>query len=225
MTDLDTIAAKIGYRFKKKELIEQALTHKSYGATHNERLEFLGDSVVNFIIAAKLFHLYPYLDEGALTRHRSNLIRKETLAIIAKELSIHRYILLGLGEEKNFGRDRNSILANVVEAIIAAIYLDAGFELCFKVVETWFQSHIAAIKTQGHVKDNKTLLQEFSQSNGLSLPKYTVLAIKGKKHQQEFFVTCSLEELDFLVQGSGSSRRKAEQVAAEKFLKRLNNEK
>lgn len=214
----DKLYEKLGYQFQDVSFLEMALTHRSRGIINNERLEFLGDSVLNFSIAEKLFQEYPKLSEGGLSRLRANLVNGDVLAALAKELTINQYLRLGAGEMKSGGLHRKSILANVVEAVIGAIYLDGGMHICRERIMVWFASRLEEIIAQGVTKDPKTRLQEYVQSRKLTLPKYVILKIEGREHNQIFQVECRVVGLSKTAIGEGTSRRRAEQNAAEKLL-------
>lgn len=210
------------YRFNDPALLARALRHRSAGAPHNERLEFLGDALVNLFIAEALFTRWPQVDEGALTRARAELVRESALAPIARELELGARLTLGPGEMKSGGHRRDSILADALEAVVAAIYLDSGFETCRTVVMPWFEAAMAALPPPHKVgKDAKTRLQEWLQARQKPLPVYTLLAESGEDHAKTFRVSCALAEPEVLAEGEGSSRRAAEQSAAEAALARL----
>lgn len=215
------LSQRIGYEFKDQSLIELALTHRSKGDKNNERLEFLGDSIVNFIMAQAVFEKFPQAKEGKLSRLRADLVRGTTLAELAREFEMGDFLVLGSGELKSGGFNRESILADSVEAIIGAIYLDAGMDVVRERVLSWYDSRIKALKLDTVVKDPKTRLQEFMQKNKGRLPKYEVVEVSGQAHDQEFKVSCWIEKLPELTMGEGTSRRHAEQNAAEKALKAL----
>ena len=216
----------LNYEFKNTALLELALTHRSVETNNNERLEFLGDSILNFIIAHALFQQFPNLPEGDLSRLRSNLVNQETLALLAGEMNIGNYIKLGPGELKSGGVRRKSILSDTVEAIIGAIYLDGGMINCEKNVIRWFDSRlkmIKAYKINTHaLKDPKSRLQEYLQGAKMALPVYTVVSIKGQAHDQLFQVKCEVPDISYSSEGIAASRREAEQIGAEIFLKWLN---
>jgi ribonuclease-3 len=216
----------IGYNFADPALLRLALTHRSVGAHNNERLEFLGDSIVNFVIAAKLFDLFQTASEGQLTRMRAQLVCAEMLTTIAKELKLGDFIILGSGEQRSGGHHRASILADGLEALIGAIYLDSGFNINVvqETVLHWFKDkfHIFDSKdSQGH-KDPKTILQELLQAQKLDLPSYEVTRVEGEPHNQTFYVQCHVALLTEALVGIGNSRRKAEQMAAEQALEKIN---
>ena len=214
--DPETVSARIGHRFRDPGLLRRALTHRSFGATHNERLEFLGDSVVNCIVALELFEKFPDLSEGELSRLRANLVNQQALHRIATELDLGRQLLLGEGEVKSGGASRPSILADGVEALIGAALLDGGFAAAQAVVRRLFAADLAAIDPTVSGKDAKTMLQEFAQGRGMALPVYTLLATLGHAHAQTFEVQCALDECGIRTEGQGGSRRAAEQDAARK---------
>lgn len=213
---------RIGHRFTRPELLQQALTHRSAGAPHNERLEFLGDALVNLIVAEALYAHWPRADEGALTRARAELVRESALAPIARTLELGERLTLGPGEMKSGGHRRDSILADALEALIAAIYLDSDFPTCREVVLPWFQDAMAALPPPHKVgKDAKTRLQEWLQARQKPLPVYALLAESGEDHAKSFQVTCTLTQPAVAAEGIGNSRRAAEQAAAEAILELL----
>ncbi len=211
----------LGHAFGRGELLLQALTHRSYGSPHNERLEFLGDSVLNCVIATLLFERFAGLREGDLSRQRANLVRQESLAEIAQALELGDYLRLGEGELKSGGFRRPSILADGVEAIIGAIYLDAGFAAARAAIERLYRPLLERVNPKESGKDPKTVLQEILQARRLPLPQYALLATRGEAHAQEFEVECSLPTLDIRVTGQGGSRRAAEQAAARAAIDKL----
>ncbi len=216
------LTALAGHCFTQPALLLQALTHRSAGSPHNERLEFLGDSLVNQYVAEALYLHWPKADEGALTRARAELVRESALAGIARSLDLGRYLVLGPGEMKTGGHRRDSILADAVEALVAAIYLDAGFDACRAAMAPWFSALIAALPPANKVgKDAKTRLQEWLQGRQYPLPTYTLLAESGQDHARVFHVSCTLSQPSVATEGQGGSRRAAEQQAAEAALKRL----
>ncbi len=212
------------YEFNDKALLSSALSHRSAEGKNNERLEFLGDSIINFIIAEALFLRYPKAKEGELSRLRANLVRGETLAEIAHNFSLGHYLRLGSGELKSGGRYRQSILADALEAVIAAIYLDGGLEAVKNCILTWFDAKLQNISLKKVYKDAKSSLQELLQSRKLALPQYKVSKVEGEAHCQIFYVQCQLIDLPFCAIGQGSSRRRAEQDAAIKVLALLNED-
>ena len=214
IADLARLSKQIGYSFKQASLLRQALTHRSHGSPHNERLEFLGDSVLSLAISSKLIHDFPKLSEGDLSRFRAHLVKEPTLADIAKELQLGDYLFLGEGELKSGGFRRPSILADGLEAIIGAIYLDSNFDETSRVIEALFAPVIAKVDPKKLSKDPKTQLQEYLQSRKLPLPQYKIIATEGEAHEQHFKLECLIPELDIRARGEGASRRKAEQEAA-----------
>ena len=209
----------IGHRFARPELLAQALRHRSAGTPHNERLEFLGDALVDLIVAEALYSRWPQADEGALTRARAELVRESSLAAIARTLDLGPRLTLGPGEMKSGGHRRDSILADAVEAIVAAIHLDAGFDTCRAVVLPWFEPAMAALPPPNKVgKDAKTRLQEWLQGRQRPLPVYALVAEEGDEHARTFRVSCTLAQPELTTEGEGTSRRAAEQVAAEAAL-------
>lgn len=209
---------RIGYTFHHPELLTLALTHRSYGGQNNERLEFLGDSIVNFVIAEALYKRFPEAREGQLSRLRAGLVKGQTLAELAREFSLGEFLLLGSGEMKSGGYRRDSILADALEAVIGAIYLDAGMEIAKVRVLSWYAERLEAIDLQDTQKDPKTRLQEFLQSRQSALPRYEVTSVEGEAHAQTFTVECHVAMLSEHTIGVGTSRRYAEQEAAKKAL-------
>lgn len=215
------LCKQLGYQFTQPALLQRALTHRSYSAAHNERLEFLGDSVLNCAVAKHLYQTYTEIPEGDLSRLRSNLVNQQTLAILAQQLNLGELLLLGEGEVKSGGARRPSILADVLEALFGAVLLDGGFAAAEKVVLGLYVPFIARTDLHALGKDAKTLLQEYLQGRKLPLPQYTVIEIKGEAHAQTFEVECVIEKLKIKARGEGHSRRVAEQVAAEAAYKRI----
>jgi ribonuclease-3 len=211
---LDGFELAIGYRFKEPALLARALTHRSFGAEHNERLEFLGDSVVNCAVALELYRKFPGLTEGELSRLRASLVSQPLLADIAAAGGFGRHLRLGEGELKSGGAKRPSMLADAVEAVIGAAFLDGGFDAAHGIVARLFSDALDKIDPQTSGKDAKTLLQEFLQSRRMALPRYSVIAVRGEAHEQLFEVECEVKELDIRCRGTGVSRRSAEQQAA-----------
>lgn len=209
------LCKQLGHRFAQPQLLQRALTHRSYSAAHNERLEFLGDSVLNCSIAKYLYDTFPDLPEGDLSRLRSNLVNQQTLAILAQRLNLGEQLLLGEGERKSAGYRRPSILADALEALFGAVLLDAGFAAAEETVLGLYVPFIAQTDLQTLGKDAKTLLQELLQGRKLALPQYKVAEIKGEAHAQTFIVSCEIAQLGLTTRGEGASRRIAEQVAAE----------
>jgi ribonuclease III len=218
---LDVLFRTLNYNFRDRKLAQIALTHRSVGEPHNERLEFLGDALLGALIAEELYFRFPKADEGWLTRMRATLVNKDTLAILARERDLGAYLRLGEGERKSGGWHRDSILANVVEALIGAVYLDGGMQACRTFVNALLESRMVGLDAMPLKKDPKTELQEFLQSRHLALPNYQVLSVAGEPHARIFTVSCALPELPDPVCASGKSRRKAEQEAAAMALARL----
>ncbi|MGC2164884.1 MAG: ribonuclease III [Gallionella sp.] len=208
------LTVKLGHNFQNPKLLQRALTHRSYAPDHNERLEFLGDSVLGCVIASHLYREYSELSEGELSRLRSNLVREETLAVLAHRLELGQHLRLGDGERKSAGFNRPSILADGMEALIGAIFLDGGFAAAETAVLKLFVPYLADVDVSTLGKDSKTLLQEYLQGKHLPLPSYSVIATHGESHAQIFVVECSIPTLEILVRGEGISRRNAEQQAA-----------
>jgi ribonuclease-3 len=211
----------LGYQFKHQHNLVTALTHRSAGSKHNERLEFLGDAVLGMVIANQLFKLFPNVPEGNLTRLRSSIVKGDTLADLAREFDLGEYLILGSGELKSGGFKRSSILADAVEAIIGAVYLESGIEVVEPLILRWFDERIKKLNPNEHPKDDKTRLQEYLQGRKMPLPNYTVTQITGKSHDQDFVVECAVSKLEGVVVGKGKSRRKAEQHAARLALEKL----
>lgn len=213
------LTQRLSYQFQDQELLLAALSHRSATDKSNERLEYLGDAVLNAIIASALYKLCPTAQEGELSRLRANLVKGETLACIAQEFELGQYLRLGIGELKSGGAQRKSILADALEAIIGAIYLDAGFEDCKNLILDWYGSRLQEVKKQKvHPKDAKTVLQEYLQARKQMLPSYEVVNVEGAMHEQIFTVACQVSNLPYRTLGTGSSRRKAEQVAAAEYF-------
>ncbi|MGO4551957.1 ribonuclease III [Lysobacter sp. 2RAF19] len=211
-----------GYDFVDPGLLAQALTHRSAAPLHNERLEFLGDSLVNLFVAEALYKRWPRADEGTLTRARAELVRESALASIARTLDLGAYLVLGPGEMKSGGHRRDSILADAVEAIVGAIHLDAGFEACRAAVLPWFEAAIDALPPPNKIgKDAKTRLQEWLQGRGKPLPVYRLVSESGDEHAKIFRVACAVAEPAVECEGEGTSRRAAEQLAAEAVLQQI----
>ncbi|GAA0857027.1 ribonuclease III [Aliiglaciecola litoralis] len=219
--DHKRLCKRLGYTFQEPDNLKLALTHRSASKQHNERLEYLGDAVLGLVVAETLYARFPKQPEGKLTRMRASLVKGDTLAEVAREFELGELLELGSGELKSGGHRRSSILADAVEAIIGAIYLEAGLETIKPLLQTWFAKRLDALDPTAHPKDNKTQLQEFLQGRQMPLPDYTVAEIKGKDHDQLFVVTCQVEGLEENVVGEGSSRRKAEQNAAKIALEKL----
>ncbi|MEX3958077.1 ribonuclease III [Trinickia sp. EG282A] len=218
---LSPLESRLRYEFRNAELLRQALTHRSHSASHNERLEFLGDSVLNCAVAALLFQRFGKLDEGDLSRVRANLVKQQSLYEIAQALNIAEGLRLGEGELRSGGFRRPSILADAFEAILGAIFLDGGFEAAQTVIKRLYVPILDHIDPRTLGKDSKTLLQEYLQGHKIALPTYTVVATHGAAHNQQFEVECTVPKLDVKVSGSGASRRAAEQAAAKKALEEV----
>ncbi|WP_429296318.1 ribonuclease III [Paraburkholderia atlantica] len=215
---LSPLESRLRYEFRNAELLRQALTHRSHSSTHNERLEFLGDSVLNCAVAALLFQRFGKLDEGDLSRVRANLVKQQSLYEIAQALNISEGLRLGEGELRSGGFRRPSILADTLEAVLGAIFLDGGFDAAQTVIKRLYVPILDHIDPRTLGKDAKTLLQEYLQGHKIALPTYTVVATHGAAHNQQFEVECTVPKLDVKVSGSGASRRAAEQAAAKKAL-------
>lgn len=218
---LARLSTTLGHAFRQEGLLRQALTHRSYGAQHNERLEFLGDSVLNCTIAKALYDTFPNLPEGTLSRMRANLVKQDTLAEIAVRLKLGDYLRLGEGELKSGGFRRPSILADTLESIFGAVFLDAGFEAAQAAVLRQFEPAIAGIDPNASGKDAKTRLQEWLQGKRHALPDYQLSSTRGEAHDQIFVVACHIPALGITTQGQGRSRRAAEQEAALAVLKQV----
>lgn len=217
------LLAALGYQFRDPLWLELALTHRSVSGTrNNERLEFLGDSILNFVVADFLYQHFPSENEGRLSRLRARLVKQETLADVARELQLGDYLKLGAGELKSGGFRRESILADTVEAILGAIYRDCqDMLLCSERVQAWFGERLSGVGQEAVLKDSKSRLQEFLQGRRLGLPVYTVVSIQGEAHNQFFHVNCEVPGLAATTQGRGVSRRYAEQEAAAQALLQL----
>lgn len=223
VSELKQLSERIGYKFQNIDLLKKALTHRSIPGNNNERLEFLGDAVLGFIIAAELYQRQPNAREGELSRMRSSLVNGEILAKFAQDLNISTYLRLGVGELKSGGQHRQSILCDALEAIIGAIYLDGGIEECRQCIMRWYGAWFEDLAELEPQKDPKSTLQEWSQARKLPLPEYQV-AVTGAPHAQTFQVTCRVTGLPHATQGKSTSRRKAEQIAAQLFLDLLEKE-
>ena len=221
---LSDLQVRLGYAFRQSSLLQQAVTHRSFSADHNERLEFLGDSVLNLSVAHLLYTQLANLPEGDLSRVRANLVKQDTLHQLAKKLDLPAVMRLGEGEMRSGGQNRPSILADALEAIIGAVYLDGGYQDAQALVERLFAQVDIKPDMQAVCKDPKTELQEWLQGRKLALPKYTVVGTSGAAHRQQFEVSCEVTELRQTQQGSGASRRAAEQAAAAAMLLTLKPE-
>lgn len=210
-----------GHQFRNPDLLRQALRHRSIGVPHNERMEFLGDALVNLIVAEALHQRWPKADEGALTRARASLVRQSSLAAIARQLGLGELIQFGPGELKSGGHRRDSILADALEAIVGAVHLDAGFEACRALVLPWFEPMLDELPVGKVEKDPKTRLQEWLQARQLSRPEYTLVSTSGEEHARTFSVRCRTENPPLDAEAEGGSLRAAEQAAAEQVLAKI----
>ncbi|CDH26033.1 ribonuclease III [Xenorhabdus bovienii] len=218
---INRLQRKLGYTFIQHDLLLQALTHRSANSKHNERLEFLGDSILSFVIANALYHRFPRVDEGDMSRMRATLVRGNTLAELAREFELGECLRLGPGELKSGGHRRESILADSIEALIGAIFLDSDIQTIERIILSWYETRLNEISPGDKQKDPKTRLQEYLQGRHLPLPSYLVVQVRGEAHEQEFTIHCQISGFEQPVRGVGSSRRKAEQAAAEQALKQL----
>jgi ribonuclease-3 len=212
--NLQLLQTRLGYTFQDAGLLQQALTHRSHSSVHNERLEFLGDSILNCVVASVLYERFNTLDEGDLSRLRANLVKQQSLYEIAQKLELSQFLRLGEGELKSGGFRRPSILADTLEALLGAIFLDAGFNAARDVIRAFYIPILETVDPRTLGKDAKTLLQEFLQSKKISLPTYNVVATHGAAHSQEFEIECLVPKLGIQVFGRGGSRRAGEQAAA-----------
>lgn len=210
----EELSHQLDYQFNDPNLLKIALTHRSKGGVHNERLEFLGDAVVNFVIAEALYHQFPDATEGELSRWRASLVNRDQLADLAKKFMLGKYLFLGPGELRSGGHERSSILSCAMEAVIGAVYLDGGFDAAHAKIIAWYDDLLQSLSSAASHKDPKTLLQEYLQSQRLALPIYTVEEIEGEAHRQVFTVSCQVEGVVQKTFGRGTSRRRAEQDAA-----------
>lgn len=218
---LQQLAKKLGYEYQDISYLQLALSHRSMGAKNNERLEFLGDSLVNFMIADDLFHQFGKLPEGDMSRVRAHLVKGDTLAVIGREYNLSDYLVLGPGELKSGGFRRDSIIADAVEAIIASVYEDGGLEPCRALVTRFYAARLQKLDPKKVGKDPKTRLQEYLQSQNEELPEYSIISVNGAAHAQEFTVSCYVNKLNSKFEAVASNRRKAEQKAAEIALEAL----
>jgi ribonuclease-3 len=216
-----TLLHQINYEFDQPQLLRKALTHRSAGRHNNERLEFLGDGLLNFVIGHALFQARPDVEEGDLSRLRASLVRESTLADIAAEIDLGEHLKMGPGELKSGGFRRRSILADALEALLGAIYLDGGFEPARSVILRLYRTRLNDLPDPGDLKDPKTQLQEHLQASHNDLPEYDVLCVEGQAHRQVFHVLARVNELGLSREGQGSSRRRAEQAAARNLLEAL----
>jgi ribonuclease III len=214
---------ELGYRFKDEQLLDRALTHRSAGSRHNERLEYLGDAVLSLVVAEALYQRVPDAPEGHLSRLRASLVRRSSLAEMARAIGFPKMLRLGPGELKSGGFRRDSILADALEAVLGAIYLDGGLDALREVVLRLYGDRLDTLPTHEELKDPKTLLQERLQARGLPLPQYRVDGVEGEDHRQQFSVACVVEGVPEEAAGSGGSRRAAEQDAAARMLEQLHD--
>ncbi|KAF0282346.1 ribonuclease III [Spiribacter roseus] len=221
MTHHADLVGHLGRAFEDPALLDQAVTHRSAEGPNNERLEFLGDSILNFVIAAEVFERRPELHEGELSRLRAALVNKNALAAIARGIDLGAHIVLGSGELKTGGSRRDSILADGLEAVIGAVYLDGGYEAGRQVILQLFEAHLSRLPDMEALKDPKTRLQEYLQARHLELPTYQVDAVSGRAHQQTFRVGCHCEPLQLTGEGTAGNRRQAEQAAADDLLAKI----
>lgn len=212
---------RLGHSFQRRELLEQALTHRSFGASHNERLEFLGDGVLGCVVAESLLLRFPHLSEGELSRLRASLVRKDALAAAAADLDLAGHLRMGHGESASGGAGRPSILADALEALFGAVFLDGGYASARRSILAVLSGALEAADERTTGKDPKTRLQEMLQARRHGLPRYEVVATRGAAHQQEFEVECVVDGIDMRARGSGTSRRAAEQQAASALLGQL----
>lgn len=221
MASYEKLQSALNYKFKDIKLLQRALTHRSHGMPHNERLEFLGDSILNFVVSTLLFAEHDEMNEGDLSRVRSNLVKQSALADIAQVLELSAFLRLGEGELKSGGFNRPSILSDAVEAIFGAIYLDGDYAAVRSVIEQLYRPLLEHMDTRTLGKDAKTYLQELVQGKGYDLPHYEVVNMRGVAHDQTFDVACVISQLDIHVKASGTSRRAAEQLAASQAIKQI----
>jgi ribonuclease-3 len=221
----ENLCRKLGLNFNKPDLFAMALTHRSYSAKNNERLEFLGDSILGFVIAEQLFQRFPLAPEGVLSRLRASLVNQTSLADLARQHQIGEYLLLGSGELKSGGFRRDSILSDALEAIIAALFIDQGIHACQNWIIQLFADKLDNLSLDNWQKDSKTQLQELMQAKKMDLPEYELLSMSGLAHEQTFKVKCSVGLTEQSTIGMGISRKKAEQAAAELMLNLLNENK
>lgn len=218
---LARLARRLGHEFGNVDLLAEAVRHRSAGGNHNERLEFLGDGVLNFVVAAALFEQRPDVPEGDLSRLRASLVRETTLAEIAAELELGDFLRMGSGELRSGGFRRASTLADALEAVFGAVYRDAGFVAAQALILRLFASRLEQLPDAGALKDAKTRLQEWLQARGRAVPRYSVVAETGEDHNRHFIACCELADSDGRAEGEGGSRRRAEQAAAQQMLEQL----
>ena len=219
----EQLCKALDYRFADMSLLEQALTHRSAGGNHNERFEYLGDAILGFVTADVLFHRFPDANEGQLSRLRASLVNRDTLAEVARTLDVAKYIRMGGGELRTGGQSRSSTLADALEAVIGAVYLDGGYDAARKLLLNLFAERYEALSPGSVGKDPKTLLQEKLQAWKRPLPSYEIIEVSGNQHNQTFRVSCLLEDSGQKTEGTGSSRRRGEQDAAENMLRLIGN--
>ena len=217
----ERLTQALDYRFHDEGLLEQALTHRSAAGHNNERLEYLGDALLDFFVAEALYFRFGEADEGQLSRLRAGMVKKESLAAVARSLELGDYLRLGAGELRSGGHARDSILADATEAVLAAVYLDGGLEVAKRVTLRLFQPRLEEIDLEQALKDPKTRLQEYLQAQRHPLPEYGILEVSGSQHQQQFKVYCRVLDLELESLGTGTSRRRAEQQAAQNLLAEL----
>ncbi|MBT8131943.1 MAG: ribonuclease III [Gammaproteobacteria bacterium] len=217
------LCARLDYEFLNPDLAHTALTHRSAGGQNNERLEFLGDAMLDLVISEYLYEHRPDASEGDLSRLRASLVKRESLAVIANEMGLGDYLTLGSGELRTGGFSRKSILADALEALLAAIYLDRGYPAAKKVVLYLFAERLENLPASAALRDPKTRLQEWLQGRGMAIPAYEVIAVSGQAHEQQFQVECQVESLAFRAIGNGTSRRRAEQDAASGMLQQISD--
>ena len=222
--DPQRLCGQLGHAFADPQLLDDALTHRSAQARHNERLEFLGDAVLGFLVAEALWRRFPQATEGELSRLRARLVNRESLARVAQALDLGQYLRLGAGELRSGGHARESILADAVEAVLAALYLDGGLEVARHAVDRLLGERLAALSPADQGKDAKTRLQEWLQARRLALPVYEVVETSGEDHAQTFVVRCAVDALGRSTTAAGASRRRAEQLAAERLLETLDHD-
>ncbi len=220
----EVLCRKLGLTFNNPDLFAMALTHRSFGAKNNERMEFLGDSILGFVIAERLFEQFPTASEGILSRLRANLVNQSSLAELARRHQIGDYLLLGSGELKSGGFRRDSILSDALEAIIAALFIDQGIDACQQWIAQLFTEKLKSLSLDNWQKDPKTQLQELMQAKKMDLPEYELITMSGLAHEQTFKVRCTVSLIAKASTGTGISRKKAEQAAAEQMLQLLLNE-
>jgi ribonuclease-3 len=219
-----TLESRLGHAFRQPDLLIQALTHRSYSLDNNERLEFLGDGILNCVVGAMLYERFPAFREGQLSRMRANLVNQQPLYEIARDLDLGRYLRLGEGELKSGGAERPSILADALESLLGAVFLDSGFDAARDLVGRLLASRIEKVDPEAQGKDAKTLLQEWLQSRRHGLPSYELVETSGQAHAQTFRVACRVDVLKLVTEGTGPSRKAAEQEAAQAAYKKLSKQ-